>query len=151
MRWLSPKVLIVLAGVAGLLWWGVPGLVVGLVVGFVLSILLGLVVNVLSGGVLPRAVRRSLVSNILLHRSEEVRRAFPAQDGAALFKALEAEVERVARASVELAPTHEAVFAEGVMRRAVQQLAGAEPDPGRKGLLQAIWQQLEVDWYQVQR
>jgi hypothetical protein len=142
-----PRVWIGVAAALGLIVGGWPGLVLGGTGGLVLTLVVGLTVRAISGGSVPRHVRRDLVTNVLAEDPEAVRMAFPGVSGEALFKALEEEVEQIIRGAVSISPSHQAVFAENVVRAALQRRFLEEVDPGRQRMLRVLGERLLRDWY----
>lgn len=148
MDWIaSPKVWITAAAIAGVLLGGVPGLVIGAIGGLIATILIGLALNLTAGGVLPRNVRRDLVTNVLTDSPQVVKRAFPNKSGTELFRALEAEAERIVRKAVAISPSHQEIYTEPVITKAGTQLYFEEADPSKKELVRVIFERMQLDWY----
>ena len=143
----SPKAWIAAAAVVGLLVGGGRGLVLGAAAGLVLTLVLGLAVRAVSGGSVPRRVRRDLATNVLAEDPESVRRAFPGVSGEALVRALEEEIEQIARTAITVSPSHRDIFAEGVMRAALRRRLVEEADPARQEMLRVLGERLLRDWY----
>ena len=143
----SPKGWIAIGTVIGLVVGGLPGMAVGFVGSLLLTLLVGLMVNAVSGGAVPKKVRRQLVAAVVNENPAAVRAAFPEVGEAGLSRALENEVEETIKTAVTISPSHEAIFAENVIRAALRQRMLEEPDPARQEILRILGERLLRDWY----
>lgn len=148
-NWLvGPKALIVVAAIIGLVGWGGLGLIVGGVIGVVASLVFGVVVNQIQGGMIPREVRKELAEKVAIRNSDVVEAAYPELPKTEWVDALEDDAESIAARAVELAPSHEMVWAENNVLRAAREVAEQQETEAARALYKCMARQIAVDWYQ---
>lgn len=112
-----------------------------------MSSFFGRLIDAMTGRAVPREVRRDLVNNVIAEHPDVVRAAFPDCSGDALFKAINAELVEIIKTAGSVSPSHQAIFAENVMRVALRKRLLSEPDPRRQEMLRVLGERLLRDWY----
>lgn len=147
-NWLAgPKALIVAAALIGLIGWGGKGLIIGGVTGLVASVLVGVIVRRISGGMMPRKVRKELVEGVAIRHPEVVEAAYPDIPKTEWYDALEDDAEAIAQKAVELAPSHEMVWSEGNIIRAIQELTAEQETEEARALYECMGKEIVRTWY----
>ena len=144
---MGPKTLILVVTIVGFFIWGLPGAVGGFVVGFGLALAFGQIVRKSQGGLMPRNVRHSLVTNVLADHGKVVGEAFPDLHGLDLFRAVEAAFEEVARKSAATTFPNEAAWNDRAILGAALDLVGQQQDEALISFYHCVYRQLARDWY----
>jgi hypothetical protein len=144
----APFWTIVVCAVVGLWVDGWAGAAIGGVGGVVLVTLLGIVVRATQGGLLPRNVRRKVVTNLLRERRGVVADAHPGLDGGALHRAVDDDVEVLARRAVDIAagPNHGDIWTPNNMAAACTTMLAERRDARTVNLYLAVLSQIHKDW-----
>lgn len=149
-NWLvGPKALIVVAAIIGLIGWGGRGLLIGAVGGFLLTVVIGVIVRRVSGGMIPRKEREKLAVNVMENSPEIVDSAYPDLTDEEQARQLEGDVERIIEEAVDISPSNEEVWSEGVIMTAAKRVAFEQDEVEKQGLYLTIRDQIAKDWYPI--
>ncbi|WP_447973808.1 hypothetical protein [Nitrospira sp. Kam-Ns4a] len=142
-----PYIVIGAAALIGLVGWGLNGALLGAVLGWAVNMLIGAAVWLIYGGALPRKVRAQTATHFLDNFLDTAAAAYPGLSPKAMQKAIEADIERIARIAMEGAAAWQTGLEHDLVMAAAEKVVQEEEDPLRRELISALTQHLERTWY----
>ncbi|MBM4134126.1 MAG: hypothetical protein FJ245_10190 [Nitrospira sp.] len=143
-----PYLVIGIAALIGLVGWGLPGALLGGFLAWAANMLIGAVAWLVDRGAIPRKIREQTATEFLDIYRVMAAEVYPGLSRTAMQKAIESEIERIARTAMEEAAAWQTGLEHDLLKTAADKLVQQEAVPLRRELINSLAMYLERRWYQ---
>lgn len=144
-----PYLVIGVVALIGLVGWGLPGAVIGGFLAWAANMLIGAGTWLVDRGAIPQKVREQTAAEFLDAYRGIAIKVYPGLSPTAMQKAIESEIEQVARTAMKGAAVWQTGLEHDLVKRAAEELVQGESEPLRRELVNSLAKHLERSWYQV--